>query len=219
VEAEIRNRPSFANILVSLQPGDRIVAEADAMASMSSNIEMTTRFNGGAFGALARRIFGGESMFVNEFTTTSAPGHIVLTQPFPGDIACINLTGNTLFLQPGAFIACEPTVKLGLGWAGFRSFLAGEGFFRLKVSGNGRIWFGAYGAIFVREINDEYIVDTGHLVGYEPTISIRVGLAGGIFSSFFGGEGLVTRVRGQGRIYMQSRSFDGLAAWTNAHLF
>ncbi len=219
MEAEIRNRPSFANILVSLQPGDRIVAEADAMASMSSNVEMTTRFNGGAFGALARRIFGGESMFVNEFTTTKEPGHIVLTQPFPGDIVCINLTGNTLFLQPGAFIACEPTVKLGLGWAGFRSFLGGEGFFRLKVSGNGRIWFGAYGAIFVREIKDEYIVDTGHLVGYEPTISISVGLAGGIFSSFFGGEGLVTRVRGQGRIYMQSRSFDGLAAWTNSHLF
>jgi uncharacterized protein (AIM24 family) len=29
---------------------------------------------------------------------------------------------------------------------------------------------------------------------------------------------LVTRVRGQGKIYMQSRSFDGLAAWTNSHL-
>ena len=32
-------------------------------------------------------------------------------------------------------------------------------------------------------------------------------------------EGLVTRVNGPGRIYMQSRSFGGLAAWTNAHLF
>jgi uncharacterized protein (AIM24 family) len=43
-------------------------------------------------------------------------------------------------------------------------------------------------------------------------------MAGGIFTSFFSGEGLVTRVRGQGKIYMQSRSFDGLAAWTNSHL-
>ncbi len=66
------------------------------------------------------------------------------------------------------------------------------------------VWFSAYGGIFSREITDEYIVDTGHLVAYEPTINIRVGLAGGIFSSFFGGEGLVTKVRGPGRIYMQS---------------
>jgi uncharacterized protein (AIM24 family) len=86
------------------------------------------------------------------------------------------------------------------------------------VSGTGRVWFSAYGGIFTREITDEYIVDTGHLVGYEPTINIRVGMAGGIFSSFFGGEGLVTKVRGPGRIYMQSRNFSGLTAWMNDHI-
>jgi uncharacterized protein (TIGR00266 family) len=218
VEVEIRNRPAFANLLVNLQAGESIIAEADAMASMSSTIEMSTRWNGGAIRALGKRFLGGESMFVNEFTTTSA-GHVVLTQPFPGDIVCLELQGNTMFLQPGAFIACEPTITLGLGWAGWKSFIAGEGLFRLKVSGKGKIWFGAYGAIFTREVQDEYIVDTGHLVAYEPTIGIRIGLAGGIFSSFFGGEGLVTRVRGPGKIYLQSRSFDGLAAWTNSHLY
>lgn len=218
MEAEIRNRPAFANLIVNLQAGEKIVAEADAMASMSSTIEMSTRWNGSVFSALARRYLGSESMFVNEFTTSST-GHVVLTQPFPGDMACIELQGNTMFLQPGAFIACEPSVNLGLGWAGWRSYFGGEGLFRLKVSGKGRLWFGAYGAIFTRDIQDEYIVDTGHLVAYEPSISIRLGLAGGIFSSFFGGEGLVTRVKGPGKIYMQSRSFDGLAAWTNSHLY
>jgi len=218
VEVEIRNRPSFANLLVHLQAGETIIAEADAMASMSASVEMTARWNGSFFSAVARRMFGGESLFVNEITTSSA-GHVVLTQPFPGDIACLELKGNSMFLQPGAFIAAEPTVTLGLGWAGFRSFIAGEGLFRTEVSGHGCVWFGAYGAIFTREIQQEYIVDTGHLVAYEPTIGIKVGLAGGIFSSFFGGEGLVTRVQGPGKIYMQSRSFDGLAAWTNAHLY
>jgi uncharacterized protein (TIGR00266 family) len=217
MEVTIRNAPSFANLLVNFEPGDRIVAEADAMASMSSGIEMTTRWNGGVFRAIARRIFGGESLFVNEFKATK-PGHIVITQPFPGDMACLELKGNTMFLQPGAYIASEPQVTLGLGWAGIRSFISGEGLFRMKVSGYGRVWFGAYGAIFTREVVGEYIVDTGHLVAYEPTIGIRVGMAGGIFSSFFGGEGLITRVNGQGKIYMQSRSFEGLAAWTNAHL-
>lgn len=104
MEAEIRNRPAFANLIVNLQAGEKIVAEADAMASMSSSIEMSTRWNGSVFSALARRYLGSESMFVNEFTTSST-GHVVLTQPFPGDMACIELQGNTMFLQPGAFIA------------------------------------------------------------------------------------------------------------------
>jgi uncharacterized protein (TIGR00266 family) len=97
--------------------------------------------------------------------------------------------------------------------------MAGEGLFRLKIYGQGRVWFGAYGAIFEKEISGEHVVDSGHLVAYEPTISIHVGLAGGLFTSFFSGEGIITRVRGQGKIYMQSRSFDGLASWTNSHLY
>jgi len=218
METEVRNRPSFANIRVQLSAGDSIIAESDAMASMSSSIEMSTRFNGGPIRAVGKRFLGGESLFVNEFTTRSS-GELVLTQAFPGDIECIELKGNTLYLQPGAYVASEPGVTLGLGWAGISSFVGREGLFRLKVSGHGRIWFGAYGGIFIREIEHEYVVDTGHLVAYEPTIGIRMGMAGGIFSSFFGGEGLVTRVTGPGRIYMQSRSMDGLAAWTNAHLW
>lgn len=218
MEVEIRNKPSFANLHTVLNAGDSIIAEADAMASMSSSIELSTRWNGGVMRAVAKRFFGGESLFVNEFTTASS-GELVLTQAFPGDIECIELKGNSLYLQPGAFLACETGVTLGLGWAGISSFVGREGLFRLKVSGHGRVWFGAYGGIYTREIESEYVVDTGHLVGYEPTIGIRMGMAGGIFSSFFGGEGLVTRVTGPGRIYLQSRSMSGLAAWTNSHIW
>ena len=217
MEADIRNKPSFANIYVKLESGDWIIAEADAMTSMSSTIDMRTQWNGGFFNAVMRRLFGRETLFVNAFSTESE-GELVLTQPYPGDIECIELKGNTFYLQPGAFVACEPGVGLGLGWAGFASFIAREGLFRLKVSGNGRVWFGAYGGIFSREVEGRYVVDTGHLVAYEPPIELAIGMAGGIFSSLFGGEGLVTRISGPGRIYMQSRSLDGLATWTNRHL-
>ena len=218
MESEIRNRPAFANIRVTMVPGDEIIAEADAMASMSATIRMTTRWSGGMLKGIAKRVFGGESMFVNVFTAEE-PGELILTQPFPGDIECIDLKGTTMFLQPGAFIACDPGVKLGLGWAGIKMGIAREGLFRLKVSGEGRVWFGAYGGIFIREISDEYIVDSGHLVAYEPSIGIRIGMAGSVLTSLLSGEGLVTRVTGPGRIYMQSRSFSGLAAWTNSHLW
>jgi uncharacterized protein (TIGR00266 family) len=218
MEATIRNRPSFANIVVNLEPGDAIVAEADAMASMSASVQMKTRWNGGVLPAILKRMFGGESLFVNEFSSDE-PAELVLTQAMPGDIEVIELQGTTLFLQPGAFLACEPGVRLGMQWAGLASFIGGEGLFRLVVSGQGRVWFSAYGGIYAREITDEYIVDTGHLVGYEPTISLRVGMAGGIFSSFFSGEGLITRVRGPGRIYLQSRNFGALTSWVNSQIY
>ena len=217
MKAEIRNRPSFANVLVQLQPGDLITAEADAMASMSSHVQIGTCWNGGFFAAVLRRLFGGESLFVNEFRADS-PAELVLTQATPGDIECLELNGTSFYLQPGAFLACERGVQLGLQWAGFSSLFGGEGLFRLAVSGTGKVWFSAYGGIFSREVTDEYIVDSGHLVGYEPTVAIRVGLPGGIFSSFFSGEGVVMKLRGPGRVYLQSRNFGGLTGWINSHL-
>ncbi len=217
MKVEIRDKPSFANMRVHLSQGDRLVAEADAMASMSSTVSMRTRWNGGVARAVAKRIFADETLFVNEYTTASE-GEVVLTQPFPGDIECLELKGNSIYLQPGAFVACDPGVYMKLGWAGIRSWIGREGLFRLCASGTGRVWFGAYGGIFCREVETECVVDTGHLVGYEPTVRLRVGMAGGIISSFLSGEGLVMRIKGPGRIYMQSRSMEGLAAWANSHL-
>lgn len=222
MEVDIRHRPAFAALFVTLAPGESIIAEADAMASMSANVRMRTRFNGGFFAALLRRIFGGESLFINEFYVphgVSENGTLVCTQPTPGDMTRVDLNGQTLYLQPGAFIACAPGVQLGLGWAGFASWFGGEGLFRLSVSGHGAVWIGAYGGIWERQVNGQLMVDTGHLVAYEPTLSLNIALSGGIFSSFFGGEGFVSRVSGQGVVYLQSRSIETLADWTNRHLY
>jgi len=217
MEYEIRNRPAFANVLLRLTRGDSVIAESDAMASMSSAISLRTRWSGGFLSAILRRIFGGESLFVNEYST-GASGELVLTQPTPGDIECIELKGQTLYLQPGAFIGCDPSLHMGVGYAGISSFIAREGLFRLKISGQGRLWFGAYGGILVKEVPDEFIVDSGHLIAYEPSVSLRLGLAAGLFSSLFSGEGLVLRLRGPGRVYLQSRSIEALASWVNSHL-
>ena len=46
-------------------------------------------------------------------------------------------------------------------------------------------------------------------------MKLKIQLAGGLFSSLFSGEGLVTRIEGKGKIWIQTRSMVGLAAWTN----
>jgi len=221
MKTQIDGAPAFAHLQVTLAPGEAIVAESDAMASMAADLTMRTRLNGGLFGAIARRLFGGESIFINRFHNgTSAPKQLTLVQPTPGDMHCKELeAGQSYYLQPGAFIACDETVKIGLKWAGLVSFIAKEGLFKVSVTGPGKVWYGAYGALIEREIDGEYIVDTSHLVAYEPGITLKLQLAGGLISSIMGGEGLVTRVCGKGRIVIQTRSLSGLTGWLNPKLW
>ncbi|MFZ5601591.1 MAG: TIGR00266 family protein [Pseudomonadota bacterium] len=219
MKAEIKGGPAFAYMDVELAPGDTITTESNAMSSMDASLELRSRFNGGFFIALLRKFLGGETLFINDFSNpTEQPRRLTLVQPTPGDVRCIELNGNTLYLQPGAFLACTPGVRIGVVFAGFISWLAREGLFRIAVSGNGKVWYGAFGALLEKEIDGEYIVDTSHLVSYEPGIKLKLQLAGGIFSSLFGGEGLVTRVVGKGKIVIQTRSISGITGWINPRL-
>ena len=216
MKTEISGGAAFSHVHVDLEPGETIIAEPDAMSSMDADIDLTATLNGGFFRGLCKKFLGGESLFISQFTNnTDKARRLTLVQPTPGEIRCRPMNDDVFLMQPGAFLACSDGVTLGLEWAGFISFIAREGLFRLKASGTGDVFYGAYGALLERDVDGEYIVDTSHLVAYEPGITLKLQLAGGIFSSFFGGEGLVTRVEGKGKIIIQSRSLSGLAGWLN----
>jgi uncharacterized protein (TIGR00266 family) len=219
VKCDVRYKPAFAAIFVTLNPGDSITAEAGAMTSMDAQLSMKTEFSGGLISGLLKKFFGGESLFVNTFTnTTQRPLNLVLTQSTIGDITRIQLREREICFQPGAYIAHTPGVKMGVQWAGFKSWISGEGLFKLKLSGSGDVFFGAYGGLTQKHINGEFIVDSGHLVAYEPGIRMKVGLAGGLIGSLTSGEGLINRLSGQGEIYLQSRSVDGLVRYLRPKL-
>ena len=220
MEIKTEGKPAFAYVMVTLAPGETMIAESDAMSSMSANLDMVAKFNGGLFVGLLKKYLGGESLFINHFTNnTNETLNLHLTQPTPGDIEVKELDGTSSYcIQNGSYIASEKGVKLGVKWAGLGSLIGGEGLFKLVVSGKGKVIFGAYGGLLEKEINGEYIVDTGHLVAYEPNMKLKPQLAGGIFSSLFGGEGFVTRVEGKGKIYIQTRNISGLATWLNRQL-
>ncbi len=216
MKATINGGQAFSYVDIDLSPSESIVTESDAMSSMDADLDLTATFNGGFFKGLLKKFLGGETLFISKIqNNTTDNKRLTIVQPTPGEIRCVTLNNETFYLQPGAFIACEPGVSLGLKWAGFTSFIAREGLFRLAVSGEGCVWYGAYGALIEKDIDGEYIVDTSHLVAYEPGIQLKLQLAGGIFSSFLGGEGLVTRVTGTGKIVIQSRSISGITSWLN----
>ena len=212
----IDGAPSFGHVHVDLAKGESVVAENDAMSSMSAKIDLKAILNGGFFSAMGKKFLGGETFFVNRFTNSAdIEQRVTLVPPTPGDLMEFALDGKALYLQKGAFLARTPEVKMKVRWAGFRSAIAGEGLFRLMATGTGILWFGAYGGIVERQVDGELIVDSGHLVASEPGIKMRIRKAGGIFSSFFGKEGLVALLKGSGKVYIQTRSVSGLASWLN----
>jgi uncharacterized protein (TIGR00266 family) len=216
MKAEIKGGKAFSYVDIDLEPGESLVTESDAMSSMDADLDLGASFNGGFFSGLLKKLLGGETLFVSKFTNNTASARrLTIVQPTPGELRRLSLNDESFNLQPGAFLACTEGVTLGLRWAGFVSWIAREGLFKMQVSGTGEVFYGAYGALLEKEIDGEYVVDTSHLVAYEPSIKLKLQLAGGLFSSLFGGEGLVTRVEGKGKIIIQSRSLSGLAGWLN----
>ena len=218
MEAEIKGSPSFAHIHISLAPGESILTESDAMASMDVGVDLRSKMNGGFFKGLMIKFFGKETFFISKFINKSdKPASLVLTQATPGDIYEHRLESkkDELYIQPGAFLCRTPGVKVRLRWAGFKSWIGGEGLFRMKVSGKGTCWISCFGSILKRKITGDHLIDTGHLMAYPPHMKIKLQLAGGFFSSLFGGEGFVMRVEGEGEVLIQSRCIDGMAGWLN----
>lgn len=217
MKIQIEGVPSFGYVNVDLAPGERFVAESDAMASMDADLDMHAKLNGGLLGGLLRKFLGGESLFINEFVNnTDKMQRLTVTQAFPGDIRLHEIKeGEVLNLQPGAYICSEKGVKISMKWAGLNSWIGGEGLFRLQASGQGKMVFGAYGGLIEREVDGELIVDTDHLVAFPEGFKIKTQLSGGLISSLTSGEGFVMRVKGKGKIIIQSRSFRGLSGWVN----
>ena len=212
---EVKYQPSYALALVTLDPGESIQAEAGAMVSMSSTIEMETSARGGVLSGLRRSVLGGESFFINTFHARET-GEVTLAPALPGDIVALELTGGTtLLVQSGSFLAATEGVEVDTKWGGGKSFFSSEGLFLLRCTGQGTIWLSSYGAIHPIDlaVGEPYVVDTGHMVAFDDSVQYDVGRSGGWKQTLFSGEGLVVKLTGPGRFYMQTRSEDSFLSW------
>ncbi len=212
---EILGKPDFPCIKVNLEKDESIVSEAGAMISMTANIELKAAAKGGLFGAAKRSLLGGESFFQSTFTATDGPGEIFFTSGTTGDIDVVELSGNELIMSTGAYVCGSPEIEIDSKWGGFKGFFGGEGLFFLKASGTGTLFFSSFGAIKKIDVSGDYIVDTGHIVAFEPSLQYNIEKVGGLKSLFLSGEGLVCRFSGNGALYIQTRNQNSFSAWAN----
>lgn len=212
MQFEILYRPAHSLAVVHLGPNESIRAEASAMISMTRNIQVatsaTSRSTGGLLGGLKRAMLGGESFFTNTFTATGTAGHVTLAPALVGDLVIHELTpGRDLFIQGSSYVAAPDSVTLDTKWQGMKGFLSGETLFFLHARGSGPVVMNAFGSIETIDLDGELIVDTGHLVAFTDGITYEVTTASsGLIASFLSGEGIVLRVSGRGRLYVQTRN-------------
>ena len=219
MKIDIRYQPSYSLAIVGLEPEEAIQAEGGAMVSMTANLEVQTAMKGGVFGALKRSVLGGESLFFNTFVSRGGPGEITMAPALPGDVNVLELKGETFFLQSGSFLASSPAVSVDPTWGGAKTFFGSEGLFLLKTTGSGTLVFSSYGAIHAVQIGDRpYVVDTGHVVGFTGGLQFDVRRVGGWKSTILSGEGLVCEFRGNGILYLQTRSTQSFLRWLIPHL-
>lgn len=211
MEFEIRNKPDFASLHLTLANGDQVVTETGAMMGMSVGLKMETNMKGGLMGGLSRMV-GGESVFLNTYTADADDMRLDLAPSAPGDMEHIHLDDAAVMVQSGSYCACTPDITVDSKWGGAKSFFGGEGLIMLKCHGSGELWISSYGAIHCEQVNGTYIVDTSHIVAFDDSLTFQVkAISGGMKSFFLSGEGRVCEFTGTGRVWFQTRSAPNLA--------
>jgi uncharacterized protein (TIGR00266 family) len=197
----IDEAPSYAILEMNLDSGEKIVADGGVMTWMS-DLTATTNMSGGIMSGIKRAV-GGESMFLTTYTAGSQGGTIGMAPGDPGMIVDHDLAGE-LFLQKGAFICCEEGVSTDLKFQGLRGFF-NVGLLSLRLTGNGKVFFAAYGDVEAIDVDGDIIVDSGHVVAWEPGLQYELSYRRGVRNYLFA-EGMMLRFHGRGRIWVQSRN-------------
>ncbi|HYE32191.1 MAG TPA: TIGR00266 family protein [Methylomirabilota bacterium] len=213
---------------IELDPQEAAVAEAGGMMYMDDGIEMETIFgdgsqqNSGFLGALmgaGKRLITGESLFMTAFQNRGyGKKRVAFGAPYPGKIIPVHLSeiGGELITQKDSFLAAAKGVSIGIAFQkriGVGLF-GGEGFIMQRLQGDGWAFVHAGGTLMQRDLAPGELirVDTGCIVGFQPSVDYDIQFVRSVKSALFGGEGLFfATLRGPGRVWLQSLPLSRLA--------
>lgn len=214
-------------VIITLDPGEMVQAEAGAMMYMQDGIHMNTTLDpnaqgGGMLGKLfmgAKRALSGDTFFVTTFANAANKRQdVAFSSHFPGKIRPIDLRewNGVIIGQKDSFLCAARginvtiafTRKIGAG------FFGGEGFILQRIEGDGLVFLHASGTLHEITLGpgEALRVDTGCLVAMEEQVDYDIQMVPGIKTALFGGEGLFfAALRGPGRVLLQTMPFSRLA--------
>lgn len=217
MQVNIRCRPSYAMAYLLLAHDEVVYVERGAMAAMSTGVEVRGSLGGeGIVRAVKRRAFGGETLLFSEFHSQYEGAWVAVSPPYPGDVETVDISPeNPLLLESGALLAYSKGVVGDVRYTGLKTIVMHEGIALIELSGTGQAVISSYGGIEEFELapGEDIIIDTGHIVGFSADMAFDVGPLGSVSRSITSGEGIVARLVGPGRVYIQTRAEKELRSW------
>ncbi len=215
---------------IELDPGEAAIGEAGAMMMMEDGIEMDTTFGDGSqspqqeglFGKLlgaGKRLITGESLFTTIFHNEGKGKlRVAFAAPHPGQIIPIDLSkmDGEFICQKDAFLCAARGVSLGIAFQRKigTALFGGEGFIMQRLQGDGMAFVHSGGTLAERTLAPGELlrVDTGCVVGFQPSVNFDIEYVGKLKSAIFGGEGLFfSTLKGPGKVWIQSMPISRLA--------
>jgi len=208
---------AFPLLRFDLQEGEKVKAESGAMVAMSEGMALTGKMDGGFLRGLARK-FSGESFFMQQIEAVHGSGWALLAAATPGNITTAEVGGGReLLVQKDGYLAATEGVQVSTKMQGLsKGLFSGEGFFIVKVFGEGTVFLSTYGSIHTIDVpeGETVLIDNGHLVAWDASMKYEVTKgASGWVSAVTSGEGFACRFRGPGKVLIQTRNPQQLAGW------
>lgn len=215
---------------VSLQKGEKVLAESNAMVAMDGDLSLKGRSRGGIMKSLARKFLNDESFFQQYIEAEKGPGTVLLAPNIPGDIRILDVGARQYMISDGAFLAATEGVDLEVKSQGLGRAILGDsgGFFVMATQGSGQVAVSGFGSVRELEVAEgqSLVVDNGHLVAWDCSLDYELsintshsGLFGKLINSQITGEGIVLKFRGRGKVIVCSRNKGGFLDWIfqNSH--
>jgi uncharacterized protein (TIGR00266 family) len=203
-----------------LQPGESLISEAGELIWMKQTISMGTHTQmaggGGFFGAI-KRVAGGGTLFMTEYTAQGFPGEVAFAAKVPGHILPLEIMpGQEYFIHRHGFLCATPQINLGVGFQQSlgAGIFGGDGFLLQKVTGTGTAWLELGGETVIRDLQpgETLRVHPGHVGAFQGSVSFQITRIQGIRNMIFGGDGIfLAALTGPGRVWLQTLPLANLA--------
>ena len=204
-----------------LQPGETVISEAGELSWMTASIGMHTHTQaagGGGFLGAIKRMAGGGTLFMTEYTAQGYPGEIAFCTKVPGHIVPLELhnDGHEYMVHRHGFLCATPGIALGLGFQQSlgAGIFGGDGFLLQKIYGSGTAWLELSGEVIVRDLQpgETLRVHPGHVGAFQSSVNFQITRIQGIRNMIFGGDGIfLAALTGPGRIWLQTLPLPQLA--------
>jgi uncharacterized protein (TIGR00266 family) len=205
---------------LQLGSGESVVAISGELSWMSSSINMHTSTQhgggGGIFGAL-KRVAGGGSLFMTEYTAQGQTGLLAFATRVPGHILPLDVRpGQSYMIHRHGFLCSTPGVELSVGFQQSlgAGIFGGDGFLLQKLGGACQAWIELDGEVVTYDLapGETMRVHPGHVGMFADSVGFQITRVQGIRNMLFGGDGIfLASLTGPGRIWLQSLPLSNLA--------